>query len=63
MALPTGGQMPATDGSDIVVIQPGTNSDNGSTSISLRGYQIDQGAYVANLKVINTNVGSFTGNH
>lgn len=60
MALPQN-QMPATDASDIVAIQ--TATDEGSTSISIRGYVIDQGGYLASLKVTNTNVGYFSGNH
>lgn len=61
MSLPTAGNWPATDGSDILAIQTGT--DEGSTTVAVRGYAIDQGGYVASLKVTNTNVGYFSGNH
>lgn len=63
MAFNTAGSLPATDGSDILNVQINTSPSGGSTNIAIRGYPIEQGGYVASLKVTNTRVGEFTGNH
>lgn len=56
-------QMPAADVSDIIAVQTGTNPSGASQNVEVRGYPIDQGGYISGLKVTNTRVGEFTGNH
>lgn len=62
MATPVN-QMPAADGSDIIAVQTDTNPSGGTQFVVVRGYPIDQGGYIAGLKVTNTQVGEFSGNH
>ena len=66
MATPTY-MMPATDGSDVLVVQKNNAPSGSSQNVVVRGYSIDQGGYIggaySGLAVTNTRVGEFTGNH
>ena len=66
MATPTY-MMPATDDSDVLVVQKNNAPSGGSQNVVVRGYSIDQGGYIggasSGLAVTNTRVGEFTGNH
>jgi len=62
MATPSA-QMPAADGSDTINIQADNAPANASQTLNVRGYAIDQGGYIAGLKVANTIVGEFSGLH
>jgi hypothetical protein len=55
------GAQVAADGSDILAVQ--TATDEGSTTMAIRGYPVDIAGEVATLQVKNTVVGGFSGNH
>lgn len=54
---------PAADASDVLAVQVDNNPSGASQTVAIRGYPVDIGGYQASLKVTNTQVGEFTGNH
>lgn len=55
--------LPSAQGSDILAVQIDTNPTGASQTVEITGYPVDIGGYVASLKVVNTQVGEFSGNH
>ena len=54
---------PAAEGSDILTYQLNTSPSGGSVPLTIRGYAVDIGAELSDIKQTNTIVGEFTGRH